>query len=193
MSRAMIEPLYRRLLAEDFDRLPPAVRLLHDVRERAVWAGRADVERGSAWICRLICALSGLPRTGSDQPLTVEFVPTAGDAEIWRRTFGRKVFQSRQWRSTSGLQEQIGPARLMLLPKVTTAGLTLSLAAIHLFGIPVPRPIVETREFEKDGRYRFEVEARFRGLGRLVRYAGWLEPAVPLARIYRWTPLGQVS
>ena len=176
----MIVPLYRRLLGADFDRLPLAVRRLHDVRERSVWLGRAGVERGGSWICRMICATSGLPPTGPDQLHTVDFMPATGDAETWHRTFGRKVFQSRQWQSESGLSEQIGLARLTLLPKVTPEGLTLSLAAIHVLEIRLPRlllPIVETREYEVDGRYQFEVEARFKGLGRLVRYAGWLEPA----------------
>jgi hypothetical protein len=35
---------------------------------------------------------------------------------------------------------------------------------------------VRTFECERDGRYRFEVEARLPLFGLLVRYSGWLVP-----------------
>ena len=172
-------PLYRRLLGADFDRLPPAVRALHDLRDRSVWTGRADVERGASIVCKVIAAIAGLPPAGPDQPLTVTFNAENG-AEIWHRSFDRSVFRTRQTLGAGVILEKAGPARLTLAPKVSAEGLSLALAGVHVLGIPAPRillPNVETREYEKDGRYYFTVEARISYFGLLVRYAGWLEAA----------------
>ena len=86
---------------------------------------------------------------------------------------------------------EVGGQPLTLLPEKAAflgRSQTLLVADAHIgkavsfrkLGVPVPRflvPKVETREFEKAGRYHFEVEARLPWFGRLVCYAGWLEPA----------------
>ena len=176
---AEMVPLYRRVLGADFERLPPAVRALHDLRQPTMWRGRVDVQRGTAFICGIIAAIAGLPPAGPDQPLTVTFTPRNGE-EIWHRAFGTAVFLTRQAPGAGGIHEFAGPARLLLQPRVSADGMSLDLTGVRLLGVPVPRflvPKVETREFEKAGRYHFEVEARLPWFGRLVRYAGWLEPA----------------
>jgi hypothetical protein len=51
---------------------------------------------------------------------------------------------------------------------------------VRVLSIPLPRrlhPCVRTFENQRDGRYRFEVEAHLPLVGLLVRYAGWLERA----------------
>ncbi len=182
-------PLYRRVLGAEFDRLPPMVQALHDVREKSTWSGRAGVERGSSIICRLIAAVTGLPPTGADQPLTVTFTPENG-TEVWHRAFGKSAFRTVQSAvgqgedNTGVIEEAAGPAglplvRLQLKTCVSADGLSLDLIGVRVIGLPLPRilvPSVVTREYERDGRYRFEVEAEINGLGRLVRYAGWLAP-----------------
>ena len=171
-----IKPLYRCLLGEAFETLPPLVRALHDLERRAIWTGRADVERGHSRICRMIASITGLPPTGTDQPLTVTFTPDNG-AEIWHRAFGAAVFRSRQSLGDGAILEAVGPARLTLVPAIVDGCLTLTLTGVRVLGFPLPRallPVVATREYEVDGRYRFEVEARMPWFGRLVRYTGWL-------------------
>lgn len=176
--QALAIPLYRRVLGASFDRLPPLVRALHDLDGSAVWSGRADVERGTHPICRLIAVIARLPQPGPDQPLTVTFT-AAGDAERWHRAFGDRVFPSLQRAGHGGILERIGPAVITLVPQADATGLGLTVSRLTVFGMPMPRalvPIVATREHEADGRYRFEVEARLPHFGRLVRYAGWLAP-----------------
>lgn len=173
-------PLYRRVLGQNFERLPSKVRALHDLDGVSLWSGRADVERGTSFFCRLIAGLAGLPPDGLDQPLTVVFTAKSG-AETWHRTFGPAVFLSHQSQGGPCIHERVGPARLTLVPEVTSAGLHLSLAAVHVLGIPVPKlflPVVSTREYEVAGRYHFEVVSDLKVFGRLVRYSGWLEPEV---------------
>ncbi len=179
--RSEVEPLYRRALGRDFESLPREVRRLHEVRGAETWLGEADVERGTHWLARLIATLFGLPPSGPAQPLQVRFTPEHG-TEIWERRFGQAVFRSRQTlgaRSGAAvIEEDIGPARLTLIPEVTSDALCLSAGGLRVFGIPMPRllvPRVTTRETVANGRYRFDVEAQVAGIGRLIRYTGWLE------------------
>ena len=178
----MLQPrqsLYPRILGAAFDALPPQVRALHSLPHEMTWSGRADVERGPSFVCRLIAALFRLPPTGLDQPLTVTFTPDASGGETWRRTFAGGTFVSHQRAVDRHIEERVGPARLALVPTATAAGLTLRLAGVDVFGLPLLRllvPHIETREFEADGRYRFEVAATLPLFGPLVRYSGWLEP-----------------
>lgn len=170
-------PLYRRLLGERFDRLPDKVRQLHDVTALRIWAGFADVERGTSLACRLIAALLSLPPPGREQTLRVVFVP-AGEAELWARDFGGSVFRSVQFERDGALNETVGIATLAFDLVTTVDALSLELRGVRVLGVALPRalrPLIATRETERDGRYRFEVEARFPYFGLLIRYAGWLE------------------
>jgi hypothetical protein len=169
--------LYRRLLGDQFEKLPARVRELHDVTTTSVWAGRADVERGSSWFARVITTLFGLPPHGGSQPLKVTFQPVDG-GEVWTREFGARVFRSIQSASAELLCEQVGPVQLLFALVPSEAGLGLRMQAVRFFGIPLPawlHPFVRSMDREEDARYRFEVEAHLPVFGLLVRYTGWLE------------------
>lgn len=173
----MTMPLYRRLLGERFETLPARVRDLHDVTGKAVWAGRADVERGRSPPNRLVATLFGLPPAGRDQALRVTF-EAVGGKEIWTRTFGTAVFRSVQYERSGLLNERVGPSTFAFALETSADGMALKLQSVRFLGMPLPRllaPSVFTFESERDGRYRFEVEAALPLLGRIVRYAGWLE------------------
>jgi hypothetical protein len=173
----MTRALYRRLLGPRFDMLPPRVRDLHDVTGTSVWTGTADVERGRSLPARMLATLFGLPPAGRDQPLCVTF-RADGDREIWSRRFGSAVFRSIQYERGGLLRERVGPSTFVFALDVSADGMALVLEGVRLLGVPLPQllaPAVRTFESERDGRYRFEVEASLPVLGRIVRYAGWLE------------------
>jgi hypothetical protein len=179
----MSPPLYRRLLGPAFDALPARVGELHDLDRISVWEGRAQVERGRSLVARMAAWLASLPPAGDDQPLRVTFA-AVGDKEIWARQFDKALFRSVQYERGGLLYERVGFATFVFAATPTTNGLSLRLDGFHLLGIPMPRmlhPAVDTFETERDGRYRFEVEARLPLFGLLVRYAGWLEQVVPKA------------
>ena len=172
-------PLYRRLLGPGFEALPPRVRELHDLDGVSVWEGRAKVERGRSLLARVAAALSSLPPEADDCPLRVTFRP-AGGKEIWARQYGTALFRSVQYESGGLLRERVGPSTFVFTPIASADGLALRLDGFRLFGLSVPRvlhPAVRTFESERDGRYRFEVEAKLPLAGLLVRYAGWLQRA----------------
>ncbi|MGO1071164.1 DUF4166 domain-containing protein [Lysobacter sp. CA199] len=57
-------------------------------------------------------------------------------------------------------------------------GLTWRLVRVRALGLPLPLGWfggVHAREFERDGRYRFDVRAALPGIGLLVHYRGWLD------------------
>lgn len=173
----MTAPLYRRLLGERFEHLPARVRELHDLTGRSVWTGRADVERGRSLPSRMIATLFGLPPAGRDQALRVTF-QVAGDKEIWSRMFGNAVFHSVQDERGGLLRERVGPSTFVFALDTSADGMVLKLQGVRLLGVPLPRfmsPSVFTFESERVGCYHFEVEASLPLLGRIVRYAGWLE------------------
>lgn len=173
----MTEPLYRRLLGPDFERVPQRVRELHDFTGVSIWDGRADVERGRSLAARIAAALTSLPPGGDDQPLRVTFHAIA-EREIWARQFGSALFRSVQYENGGLLHERVGPTTFVFTPRVSEEGLVLRLDGFRVLGVPLPRalhPTVHTFEREQGGRYRFEVEAHLPLFGLLIRYAGWLE------------------
>lgn len=171
-------PLYRRLLQDRFDQLPDRVRALHEVHGTSTWSGRADVERGQSRVSRIVATLFALPPAGRDQALTVTFRAQAG-REIWERRFGNSVFRSIQYERGGLLAERVGPTTFVFALDASAEGLKLDVRRILVLGLPLPSffwPAVCTFECERDGRYRFDVEAALPLVGRLVRYSGWLEP-----------------
>jgi len=177
----MSHPLYRRLLGAAFDTLPPRVRELHDLDGVSVWQGRAKVERGRSLAARIAATLSSLPPEGDDQALRVTFA-AVGDKEIWARQFGKALFRSVQYERGGLLRERVAFATFVFAATATTHGLSLRLDGFRLLGIPMPRmlhPAIDTFESERDGRYRFEVEAHLPLFGLLIGYSGWLEQVVP--------------
>ena len=172
------EPLYARVLRGGFGALVRRVRELHELRDPSRWRGVADIDRGGSLLARLAGVFAGLPAEGRGVPLTVNFIPSEG-GETWIRDFGGRIFRSHQSQQGPHVCETIGPSRLSF-DAISTAdgGLSLTLVGLRVLGVPVPRvlwPIIETREWEEAGRYRFSVEARLPSGGLLVRYVGWLE------------------
>jgi Domain of unknown function (DUF4166) len=173
-------PLYARVLGQDFAKLPPVVRQLHDVTFATTWQGRADVVRGTNPVARLIATLFGLPPAGPDQALTVTFTPDAVGGETWVRSFAGRRFVSVQTQDGACLCERVGLARLLLRPSASARGLALDLASVHVMGVRMPRfvtpRIVTFESATPEGAYAFAVEARLPGLGLLVDYRGTLAP-----------------
>lgn len=174
--------VYRRALGARFAELSPQLQRLHDVTAPQAWVGQSDVTRGRGLLARIIAIFAGLPESGAGQPLRVTFTPAGeGEAasELWERRFSGRLFRTRQWCRGEHIVEAAGLVRFIFRPVVADGTLALQLEGFRVLGVPMPRlfhPRVATREYETQGRYRFEVEAGLPLVGLLVRYVGWLEP-----------------
>lgn len=171
-------PLFRTALGDAYASLPASVRALHDGGGR--WRGEATVERGHGSLSRVCAWLTRLPPAGA-HPLVVDIV-TEHEGERWTRRYGAShAMPSRLWIARGVLCERLGPATLRYRMTVENGVIVWRVIGIRILGL-LPLPAhwfagVEARESGDDGRYRFDVCARLPGIGLLVHYRGWLEPA----------------
>lgn len=170
-------PLYVRAMRERFAALPLAVRMIHDVSGDGGAAGEGSVERGVNPFARLIGAIMRFPPSGS-YPLHVSFAEHEG-VERWTRSFGPHRFSSELAEVGAGVAERFGPMRFAFALPSDSKGLAMDLKGWKAFGIPMPlflAPRIAAREWEEEGRFRFEVAVAMPLIGRVIRYTGWLEP-----------------
>jgi hypothetical protein len=141
------------------------------------WGTRAPAR----WAARLC----GLPRPGADVAVELD-VDADVRGETWRRTFGGRPFATRQW-SADGrhLLERFGPLELRFVLRADDGGLRFEPrgTAVRLLGLRLALPAalgprVDACVRAVGARLQVEVELRAPLLGRLCRYAGWLEPSV---------------
>lgn len=173
----MTEPLFRRLLGDELDNLPPALRRAHDADDRQTWAGSSQVVASRNPIARMLCWMMGLPKAGSDIPVTVVF-ERDGEAEVWHRNFAGRTYHSRFIARDGMIAEKMGPATNRFRVSVKDGRLHLDLVAFRFLGVPFPSwlcPQCPAVESEVDGRYRFDVPIILPLLGFAIRYAGLME------------------
>lgn len=176
-ERELPPPLYARVMGADFERLPPAVRRIHDVCRDSGAQGEGLVERGRGLLARALAAAMRFPPEGR-WPLHVAFAEQGG-VERWTRDFGGHRFASELSAKGERLVERFGPLRFAFDLPSGPDGLEMRLRGWSALGIPLPvalAPRIKAREWEEEGRFRFEVEAALPLAGEIVRYSGWLVP-----------------
>jgi hypothetical protein len=174
-ERGLPPPLYARIMGAAFDRLPPAVRRLHDICRDSGAEGEGRVERGRGLIARAVAAAMRFPPEGL-WPLHVAFAERGG-TERWTRDFGGHRFASELSRDDGRIVERFGPLRFAFELPSGPEGLEMRLRAWSVLGIPLPlglAPRIGAREWEEEGRFRFAVTASLPLIGEIVRYSGWL-------------------
>ena len=177
-------PLMERVLVQDFGRLPEAWRRLAEIHDIDHFEGQASVERGQGFLSRLVGALFGFPPAANAVAVEVTKERTVA-GERWTRCFGRRRFVShlsrRDGDAAGVLRERFGPFSFMLRLNVHEGKIFWPVESWTALGVPMPRwlmPKSETVEFvDAKGRFNFDVAISVPGIGRVVRYRGWLEPA----------------
>jgi hypothetical protein len=176
VERPLRPPLYARAMGEAYAALPSAVRRLHDLSRDGGAAGEATVTRGRSLMARAIAAAMRFPKSGN-WPLHVAFSETGG-VERWTRDFGGHVFSSELSRAGDGVAERFGPLRFVFDLPSGPHGLEMRLSRWSLFRLPMPlflAPRIAAREWDEQGRFRFQVAVSLPLLGPVIGYAGWLE------------------
>jgi hypothetical protein len=173
-------PIQQRILGAAWNQLPRAIAAMHEVTSAHVAEGRADVDRGTGLVAKLIAAAIGLPKPGRNVPVSVRF-EQVNDAELWTRTFGNRSFSSMLFEArgrTAGLLcERFGSITFRMALAVRNDRVDLVPRGWTLFGVPMPRwlsPRTTAYETVQDGRFRFFVEIRLPWGALIVRYRGWL-------------------
>lgn len=175
-ERPLSPPLYARVLGQSFAVLPAAVRKMHWLCGDGGASGEAQVVRGRGIWARLFGSLIGFPPAGS-HPLHVSFFERDG-VERWTRHFGNRSFSSQLSEEAGRLVERFGPLRFVFELPSDEYGLAMHICQWSVFGVPLPlalAPRTCAREWEEDGRFRFDVPILLPLIGLVVRYTGWLQ------------------
>ncbi|MDN3718371.1 DUF4166 domain-containing protein [Roseibium salinum] len=151
--------LYRAILGEEFDRLPPQIRDMHRFAARA--KGTAGVSQGRSWAARLICRLTRLPRPASNVPVETSFEPLE-TGERWTRRFDGQPFQTDMLPGTREsfpcMLERLGPFLFKMRVTATAEGIDLTPEQVLLGPLRIPPALAPRplgRERVVDGHYHF--------------------------------------
>lgn len=167
--------LYKRLMGAGFHALPPTLRAMHRPWRDASAEGEAEVTGSHSAMGRAIAGIVGFPAPGR-HVLRVDFVERGG-TERWTRTFGDRSFTSELSAFKGDLVERFGPLRFRFDLPGDGTGLSMRLRGWSAFGVRLPMvlgPRVRAREWEEDGRFRFDVSIGLPLIGPVVGYRGWL-------------------
>lgn len=170
--------LFQQVLGADFDRLPEAVRIGHQVLGTKIMHGRVDVVRGKNPLAQLAASSIGFAKTGSDRPITISMDVRDG-METWTRTIDDKAFRSvlSKGPNPNEVYERFGPIKFKMKFRLEAEKLHYDIVSAKMFGVPFPKlllPTSITHERAEDGKFVFDVEIRLPLLGRLIAYKGWL-------------------
>lgn len=178
--------MYRRILGDAYDRLPPLVRDMHEVESRHTARGRGRVSRGTGLASRLMANVLGMPPEARDIPVETTFSLEQG-AETITRNYNGAILVTRQAMvpvnaaetgSPALLLEKFGPVALFIRLEGTQEGITFHLQRCSLLGLPLPRflsPRLVARERMSDGKYHYFVRIELPLVGKLIEYEGLLQ------------------
>jgi saccharopine dehydrogenase-like NADP-dependent oxidoreductase len=177
------DPLFRRLLGNAYDALPPVIRQAHQVRGVLVLEGKADAASPDHVLGSWIAWLFRLPRSGSDMPVRVEMRSEDDGSETRTRIYPGVTTRSNLCNADSAthqVDEVLGPLSIRLQWKPSERGLQLETLRARLFGCPLPdflRPRSHASEtVGADGQFHFDVPIALPLIGTIVHYKGCLKP-----------------
>lgn len=177
-ERTLPQPLYRRVMGENFERLPAAVRQIHSVLRDDGASGAAKVTGAANALGALVARIMRFPPAG-EYPLHVTFTEHDG-VERWTRAFGPFTFTSKLSEEDGSLIERFGPLRFKFDLPSNEHGLEMRMASWSAWHLPLPlflAPRSRAREWEEEGQFCFEVPIALPLLGTIVHYRGWLMPS----------------
>ncbi len=170
--------LFRRILGEALDTVPPAIRALHELSHTTTAAGIGTVEHGDNLIAKIAARLRLLPAAGETLPIAVTFA-ISSEEETWRRNFDGHHETSRLAYGAPGcVIERFGALTVEMAVTAGAQGIDYVAGRNRLFGLPLPGWLglkASGRErLDPAGRFGFDVTIDLPAGLRLIRYRGWL-------------------
>jgi hypothetical protein len=157
--------IYRALLENDFEKLPPVLRAFHSAPGIRRATGTLSIRRE----IRLLAWLVGFPPEGECVPVTLAVRGTE-DEETWTRSFGTLLRRSTQRALGGLLVEKAGPLRIAFQLRASQYGLDFESRRAHVWGIPVP---LRVEASARGGEASWEIEVK---IARVGSYRGVLVP-----------------
>jgi hypothetical protein len=162
------------------DAFDAPVRDLHSVADAKVVFGRTDIEHGDHPLAAFVARLFGFPDAGRVLPTVITIV-SDGRAEIWHRRFaGQPILTELEpgslTRTAIVERFRFGVAFDLDVTEVR-GSLRFKVIGMRVCRVPMPRllwPTLEAKECEEAGGFRFDIDIGLRGIGRLIRYRGWV-------------------
>jgi hypothetical protein len=173
-----IVPIFRQVLGEGLNSLPPAVSTTHDSVSTRCFKGLASVTRGTGLQARIAALLFGFPPSVEETTVEVAKTPD-GKGEVWVRQFGDKTFRSYLRPTSHGMTERFGAFTFQLDLKIQDDKLHFSVKSGRVWGVPIPKfmlPQSIASEADTNGVFHFDVHLKAPTGATLVHYKGWLKP-----------------
>lgn len=182
-TQVMAASPFQQLLGACFAQLPPPVRRIHGLSQDTATAGRGAITAPRNPLAWLLCRLAGLPRPGSEVPVTVSFHLDGRGGEYWRRSFAGRRYASAM-RAGHGvdaglLVERFWPFLFYHRLTASADGLAWQVVRWRLLGIPLPHwtlPTIDCFESGDGERFVFDIDVVFPLIGPVIHYRGWLLP-----------------
>jgi len=175
-----VPTLYRRLLGETFQTLPPVLRDFHGLPGGGSARGIFCVTRGKGWLCRALADRMRLPPQGDIVALQLRVV-VEGDQERWVRRFDGVRFQTVQSARAGLLIETAGPLRFGFRVAAGPECLRFEQVRGWLYGLPLPhalmpRVMATATATAREASWAVDVGVELPLIGLLARYSGEMVP-----------------
>lgn len=161
-------------MGADFEKLSPLLRRVHCGAQ--YMEGVVKVEHGNP-LAKIICHIFKFPKANSQCHLRVECYHS-GDSMQWIRYFDDHKMESNFVSQGHYLVERLGPLDLYFSPLEENGELTYQFVFTRIWGIPLPKilgPNIYAREYECDGKYKFEVRVHMLFIGLVLAYGGTMQ------------------
>lgn len=174
--------VHEAVLGSAYLKLPNALQHLHGPDQPLCWRGKAQVERGTGFLSKIIALFIGFPNSTEETDVQVDFKITK-NGEHWQRNFNGHTFSSFQsvghGRHKHHVMERFGIITVALALAIEDERLKIIPRAWSCLGVPLPRfllPQGDTFEHAADGVFNFDVTIKAPIIGHIVSYCGWLKP-----------------
>jgi len=174
----MDDPLYRRLLGEEFEKLDPALRDFHGRPRGGEGSGIVSVRCGPGFHHRLLARALGLPRPGEHVRVALA-VTVDGGGEIWTRSFDGTTLRTIQWAEEGLLAERAGSATFRFRLACDAGGMRFHHHDTTILGMRLPRtiaPSISATITAAERGWNLEVILRVPVIGELLSYRGYIVP-----------------